>query len=404
MFFLSSNIKHALKRKKCWSNVIVALAMVMPCFPAKAEIPVLPGDNQLSLKAQLGRQIFFDTNLSTPSGQACASCHNPSTGFVDPDSNEPTSEGIVSGLKGARNSPTLPYAAFSPPFGYDRKEGLFIGGLFLDGRAATLTDQAKGPFLNPIEMANPDSFTVVNKVRAANYAELFKHVYGIGAFDNTNEAYNNIADAISAFEQSPVFKRFDSKYDYFLAGKAKFTEQEKRGRKLFEDANKGNCAACHPSRPAKDGTPPLFTDFSYDNLGVPRNPENPFYTLSPEFNPAGWDFVDKGLGGAIDESPQNGKFKVPSLRNIAKTGPYTHNGYFKTLRGVVAFYSSRDVLPICDSLFVTEAEALKNRCWPRPEVEENVNYQELGELVLSDTEIDDIVAFLQTLTDGYKPK
>jgi len=383
-------------------KLITVLIMLIFCFAVEAAVPVLPGADKLSLKAQLGQQLFFDTNLSTPPGQACASCHNPKTFFVDPDNNLPTSAGVLPGLKGSRNSPTLSYAAFSPIFFYDRKHGLFIGGFFLDGRAATLAAQAKLPFLNPIEMANPDSFTVVNKVRVSSYRELFKRVYGVRAFDDTNKAYNSIADAIAAYEQSPVFKRFDSKYDFFLAGKAKFTEQEKRGRKLFEDPNKGNCAACHPSRPAADGTPPLFTDFTYDNLGVPKNPENPFYNLPRAFNPAGRAFIDTGLGAFTAEAGENGKFKVPSLRNIAKTKPYMHNGYFKTLRGVVEFYSNRDILPFCNNPLTTEAKALASHCWPAPEVKKNVNFAELGELNLSEAEINDIVAFLNTLTDGYK--
>jgi cytochrome c peroxidase len=405
MFFSSFSYSYkTVDSMKSWDRQIAALAMLMFCFAVEAGVPVLPGGDKLSLKAQLGQRLFFDTNLSTPRGQSCASCHDPSTFFVDPDKNQPTSEGVLPKLKGSRNAPTILYAAFSPPFHYDRKEGLFMGGFFLDGRSATLVEQAKKPFLNPIEMANPDSFTVVNKVRESSYKELFKRVYGVGAFDDTRKAFNNIADAIAAFESSPVFKRFDSKYDYFLAGKTRFTAQEKRGRKLFEDSNKGNCAACHPSRPAKDGTPPLFTDFTYDNLGVPRNPGNPFYNLAPKFNPAGRAFVDKGLGTFVGEAAENGKLKVPSLRNIDKTGPYMHNGYFKTLRGVVVFYSTRDVLPVCKNLFVTEAKALSSLCWPAPEVNNNVNFDELGELALTNEEIDDIVAFLLTLTDGYKVK
>ena len=148
---------------------------------------------------------------------------------------------------------------------------------------------------------------------------------------------------------------------------------------------KGDCAACHPSKPGEDGRPPLFTDFTYDNLGVPKNPENPFYYLPKEFNPAGVDFVDLGLGGVLNKPEENGKFKVPSLRNIAITGPYFHNGFFKTLRQVVVFYNTRDVGP-----------------WPAPEVRENVNRDELGDLGLTEQEIDDIVTFLKTLTDGYE--
>jgi len=390
------------------SHLIVTSAILLSGLAAEAqmetiEIPRLPGDNKLSLKAQLGKQLFFDKNLSTPTGQACAYCHDPKTFFVDPESNiRPTSEGADEDLKGARNAPMVNYAAFSPLFHFDRQKGMYVGGYFLDGRAASMRDQAKGPFLNPIEMGNSDALAVVNKVQSSTYKALFERVYGINAFDNANKAYNNIADAITAFERSPVFKSFDSKYDYFLAGKAKLTAQEMRGRDLFENPNKGNCAACHPSRPAKDGTPPLFTDFTYDNLGIPKNPENPFYDLPPEFNPAGTAFIDKGLGGFFGEAAENGKFKVPSLRNIEKTGPYMHNGYFKTLRGVMLFYRSRDEWPVCKNPLVSEAEAIKSHCWPSPEVKKNINVRELGELPLSNAEIDDIIVFLNTLTDGYQ--
>ena len=175
-----------------------------------------------------------------------------------------------------------------------------------------------------------------------------------------------------------------------------------RGKKLFEEDDKGNCAACHPSRPSEDGTPPLFTDFSYDNLGVPPNPNNPFYQLPGRLNPEGRKFVDKGLGNFVHEPAENGKFKVPTLRNIAKTEPYMHNGYFKTLEAVVDFYSHRDIKPLCKKMWVTEADALKQACWPKPEIAQNVNIDELGELNLNAEEIKDIVAFLKTLTDGYK--
>lgn len=180
--------------------------------------------------------------------------------------------------------------------------------------------------------------------------------------------------------------RFDSKYDYFLKGKAQLSEQEIRGMGLFVSERKGNCAACHPSAPAPDGTPPLFTDFTYDNLGVPGNPENPYYTLSRDLNPDGFDYVDLGLALTVNDPAENGKFRVPTLRNVALTPPYMHNGVFKTLYQVVAFYNTRDVGP-----------------WPPPEVAENVNDEELGDLGLTNQEIEDIVAFLNTLTDGWEP-
>lgn len=386
--------------KQCGLFLLILVAAQAGCA---ADAPALPGGENLSRKARLGQKLFFDTNLSTPPGQSCATCHDPGKLFTDPDKDEPTSTGALPELKGSRNTPIAMYAAFSPKFHFDRHEGLYVGGQFLDGRAATLQEQAKGPFLNPLEMANPDEASVVEKVRQADYAPLFQQVYGQAALDDVDKAYNRIADAIAAFERTPVFARFTSKYDYFLAGKARLTRQELRGRKLFEAEDKGNCAACHPSRPAENGTPPLLTDFTYDNLGVPKNPDNPFYALPSELNPQGAAFIDKGLGAIVKSKAEDGKFKVSTLRNIAVTGPYTHNGYFKTLRGIVDFYNTRDVKPACPDPLTPEAEALRLGCWPVPEVRENVNRSELGALGLSEQEVDDLVAFLRTLTDGYQP-
>ncbi|SMF94283.1 Cytochrome c [Methylomagnum ishizawai] len=357
----------------------------------------------ISRKAQLGRQLFFDTNLSTPPGQACATCHDAGLFFRDPDQDVPTSEGASPELKGSRNTPTALYTAFIPKFHFDKAEGLYVGGQFLDGRAATLKEQAKGPFLNPLEMDNPDKATVVGKVKQAEYAPLFLKVYGRRAFDNTGKAYDRIAEAIAAFERTRVFAPFTSKYDYYLAGKTQFTEQERRGRQVFEAGDKGNCAACHPDRPGADGTPPLFTDHTYDNIGIPKNPDNPFYALPKDLNPEGSAFVDKGLGGFVKKPAEDGKFKVQTLRNIAKTPPYMHNGYFKTLRGVVDFYNTRDIKPACPDPLTPEAQALAQGCWPAPEMPRNVNHDELGALNLTEQEVDDLVAFLQTLTDGYQP-
>lgn len=370
---------------------------------AAVESIVPTGVQGTSRKARLGRKLFFDTHLSNPPGQSCATCHDPKNRFTDPDRQVPTSDGALPELKGSRNTPTALYAAFSPRFHFDPSEGLFRGGQFLDGRAGTLKQQAKGPFVNPLEMANPDKAAVVEKLRAAEYRPLFLKVYGRQALDDVSKAYDRMADAIAVFEQTRQFAPFTSKYDYYLIGKARLTPEEKRGRQLFEDPAKGNCAACHPSRPAEDGTPPLFTDFTYDNLGIPKNPKNPFYALPPERNPAGFGFVDRGLGETTGDPAENGKFKVSTLRNIARTGPYGHNGYFETLRGIVDFYNTRDVKPPCEDAFTPEAEAMRKACWPAPEVPENVNHAELGALGLNEREVDDLVAFLGTLTDGYRP-
>jgi len=325
---------------------------------------------------RLGRLIYFDKSLSNPVGMSCASCHLPKAGYADPDQGLPVSEGAVPGLFGGRNAPSAAYAAFSPVFGQDPTTGLYIGGQFWDGRAATLEDQAKGPFLNPVEMINTME-GVVQAVRDSNYAWLFKLVYGPDSLDNTEAAYDLIAKAIATFERSAQVNRFSSKYDYYLKGMVALSDQEQSGLALFN--GKGNCSACHPSTSVDGTTPPLFTDFSYDNLGVPQNMEFPFYLMDPS------PYPDNGLGAIVGDTAQNGKFKVMSLRNIALTAPYSHNGYFKSLQEIVHFYNTRDVPGM----------------WPPPDVSENLNTAEVGNLGLTEQEEADIVAFLLTLTDGY---
>ena len=358
-------------------------------------------DSPLTPIEELGKRLFFDERLSSPAGQSCASCHSPDARFTNPDKSEPTARGVLPGRFGKRSTPTAMYAAFSPLFHYDEAEGIYIGGQFLDGRAPDLETQAQGPFLNPLEMANPDKATVVDKVRTADYATLFAEVFGSNALDNIDQAFVQIASAIASFERRGEFAPFSSKYDAFLAGRAGLSPAEERGLAVFEEPNKGNCAACHPNRPSADGKPPLFTDFSYDNLGVPRNPNNPFYSLPSNLNPDGLYFVDIGLGQTVGKIKENGKFKVPTLRNIQMTGPYIHNGYFTDLKSVVEFYNTRDTLQVCLNPMTTEALAKRQACWPIPEVLQNVNREELGDMKLSARDVDDLVAFLGTLTDGY---
>ena len=370
----------------------LAVLIVTGCNgPQKDHPDVMAGDassvaagSVFTRKERLGKLLFFDKSLSTPPGQACATCHAPQVAFADPETDLPVSRGVIPGRYGNRNDMTLTYAAFIPPLHFDQKEGLWVGGLFWDGRVNTLAQQAMQPPLNPLEMANPDTVTIAEKLRALSYASLFTEVYGADALSNPGIAYNNMADAIEAYEKTSELSPFSSKYDHWLRGEAELTQQELRGLKLFEAEDKGNCAACHPSRPAEDGTPPLFTDFTYDNLGTPPNPENPFYSLPVELNPDGFAFIDLGLGKTVNDSAQNGKFRVPTLRNVAVTPPYMHNGIFKNLFTVMAFYNSRDVV-----------------AWPAPEVSVNVNKEELGELGLSNQELEDIVAFMKTLTDGW---
>jgi cytochrome c peroxidase len=341
-------------------------------------------DSAFSPKERLGKLLFFEKSLSTPPGQSCSDCHAPETGFANPESELPVSKGASPGLYGNRNDMPVSYAAFVPPLHFNTEEGVWVGGLFWDGRANSLAEQAQGPPLNPLEMANPDKQTIAEKLRNLSYTTLFTNVYGPNALSDPTIAYNNMADAIEAYEKTSEVNPFSSKYDYFLRGEAKLNEQELRGLKLFESETKGNCISCHPSKPALDGSPPLFTDFTYDNLGVPRNAENPFYNLSAGLNPDGFAFIDLGLGITVNDSKQNGKFRVPTLRNVAITPPYMHNGVFKTLFNVVAFYNTRDLIE-----------------WPTPEVSENVNLEEVGKLGLTNQELEDLVAFLRTLTDGW---
>ncbi|MGD9975613.1 MAG: cytochrome-c peroxidase [Desulfatirhabdiaceae bacterium] len=386
---------------------------------------------------QLGGAIYKDTNLSINANQSCMTCHHPSSGYADPANRVdpillPVSEGSILGLFGGRNAPSAGYAGFSPILDYDPIEGLWIGGMFWDGRATgwttpkedPLAEQALGPFLNPVEMAL-DKATVIRIIEASDYATLFIKVFGPDAFSNVDKAYAYVGEAIAAYERSKNLNKFNSKFDKFWAEQgmdvetfgvdvdgyydydpadfksSHLTQQEAYGLALFNAVNKGNCAACHLTKNYTDTTTgteyaPLFTDFSYDNLGIPANPQ---ITVL-----AGPQPIDYGLGKTlvdleiIDgiELPKDiyssdtiyiaeneaGKFKVPTLRNVARSAPYGHNGFFATLLDITHFYNTRDIVD-----------------WPDPEVDLNLNNEELGDLKLTPDEEAAIVAFMNTLTD-----
>ena len=396
----------------------------------------------LTIKEQLGKSIFIDENLSININQSCATCHGPIAGWTGPDSaiNEHGTvyEGSIPGRFGDRKPPSSAYATQSPILHYVMSggEALFIGGNFWDGRATgeklgnPAADQAQGPFLNPKEQALPDFACVVHRVCTGTYSTQFKAVWGAGVCQITwpsdayaqcaagsslfltdadralaNTAYDNIARSIAAYEASPESNAFTSKFDYSRKGMAKLTAEEQKGFSLF--MGKGKCARCHVATPGgKNGA--LFTDFTYDNLGLPKNPENPVYSYNPSF-------VDPGLGGFLANRPgyvqfadaNMGKHKVPTVRNVGLGLPgivkaYGHNGYFKSLEGIVHFYNTRDVKPTCPGDY-TEAQALAANCWPVAEVSANVNTSELGNLKLAMDEEAAIVAFLKALSDGYMP-
>lgn len=374
--------------------------------------------------AIVGERIFFDTDLSLNRNQSCAACHDPAWGFTGPSEeinrHGAVYEGSIPGAFGDRKPPSSAYATPSPILSFDGE--VWSGGNFWDGRAtgrrlgSPAAEQAQGPFLNPAEQALRDAACVVSRVASASYAGLYSSIFGRGIFaidfprdldalcaqaggelplgasvrEQVQAEYDNIARAIAAYESTT--NTFSSKYDAYLDGRASLTAQEKHGLALFE--GKGNCAACHPS----EGKRALFTDFTYDNLGAMRNPENPVYARNP-------GFVDLGLGGFLGLPSEYGKMKVPTLRNVDRRpypgGPksYLHNGALKSLEDVVHFYNTRDVLPSCDAV---AAPVIGTNCWPPAEVSANVNHDELGDLGLTPAEERAIVAFMRTLTDGYK--
>ena len=223
----------------------------------------ISADNSLSPVEQLGKNIFFDTNLSTPVGQSCSSCHVPETGFTGPDSEINTHgavyEGAVNTRFSNRHPPTAAYAGDSPVLYYNETSGLWTGGMFFDGHAPgwtlgdPLAEQAKFPFLNPLEMNNPNPEDVVQKVGSSDYADLFEEVWGDGSLNDVNEAYDKIALSIAAFERSQEVNPFSSKYDAYLAGKTELTELEALGLEVFE--GKGGCDNCHFSQPGPSGEP-----------------------------------------------------------------------------------------------------------------------------------------------------
>jgi cytochrome c peroxidase len=389
-----------------------------PTPPREQNIAVAKDEAALSPTELLGKRIFEDKTLSQPAGVSCASCHDPAKAFTG-DNGSPIpaiARGSRPEMLGTRNPPSLMYASFSPPFSFIDKaneetgkiEKVPVGGQFLDGRASDLLEQVEGPLLDPREMNNQSKRAVVEKIRDGAYAELARRVYGADLFVNPDSAFEKLARAVVAFENTERFHPFSSKFDDVLRGRAKFTAQEARGFDLFKDPKKGNCLACHvgkvDSRDPKDW---IFTDFSYDALGAPRNaaiPEN----KSPHF-------VDLGLcqrPGLEKLAPKDfnvdslcGAFKAPTLRNIAVTAPYLHNGVFTKLRDVVAFYSTRDTnperwYPHNSDGSVTKSNALQNEQYENVNVKEVPYDRKPGQKPrLSEQEVDAIVAFLETLTD-----
>jgi cytochrome c peroxidase len=396
-----------------------------------------PSSSSLSPAAILGEKLFFDTALSASGRQSCGTCHAPAAAFADSDGLAVPLGGPNMDLPGFRNTPSLTYASFTPAFHFE-SDGTPVGGFMRDGREASLASQAQGPFLKPFEMANATAAEVVARLKTRPYLDEFTALYGTTVLDDPSGALQRIGLAIAAFEtEDGDFHPFSSKYDRWVAGRTQLTALELQGLTLFNDPTKGNCAACHVDTPAADGTPALFTDFTYDNLGVPRNTAiaaNDDATALPYVPQNSTDgvhhYYDLGLCGPLREAPPGrddlcGAFKVPTLRNVAVTAPYFHNGAFANLQDVVSFYVTRDTAPdrwyaadasgivkfddmpaIYGGQFIVDIDVPGSDSGYRG----NVNVTEvpynrhIGEApALSTDEINAVVAFLCTLTDGYDP-
>ncbi|MER8487604.1 cytochrome-c peroxidase [Mesorhizobium australicum] len=409
-----------------WKSLMIASAAILAfgfAAPANTAGPdgVHPGPlsrGQAFARAEaltaLGRKMFFDPALSASGKQACSSCHDPRHAF-GPASASPVERGGPNlDQSGVRAVPSLRYLEAAPAFtehfhdsedeGDESVDNGPTGGLTWDGRVDHGEDQAKIPLLSPFEMGNKDALAVTAVLRKSAYADEFKATFGNDVFDRPGDAFDAAAEALGTFEQSAAdFYPYSSRYDAFLAGKATLSAQELHGRELFEDEAKGNCASCHLSEPASDGEPPQFTDFGLIAIAVPRNP-----TIPANADPA---YVDLGLCGPLrtdfkGRTEYCGLFKTPTLRNVALRKSFFHNGYFHTLRDVVAFYASRDTdpgrwYPSNADGTIRQYDDLPKAYWPNLNQDPPFNGKKPGDKpALNEAEIDDIVAFLATLNDA----
>ena len=312
--------------------------------------------------AVLGKKIFLDTSLSNPPGQGCVSCHSPKDAFAD---SRRVSLGAAKGRLGRRNAPSLMYAALIPPQRledtYDDNgelEYIVEGGLFLDGRAHDLLDQVRHPFFDKNEMNISGSKELAGKLRKRDYGKEFEGL-------SDKEANEKTFEALVAFLREPMFRPFNSRIDkYWTGDKEALSLSERRGLDVFQTS--GGCSTCHLTGVAS-WPKPLLTDSGFDNLGAPAIGK-----------------IDPGLGAVTGKAGELGQFKVPSLRNVALTAPYLHNGSIKTLKEVIELYNKRDLEP---------------ERWGVTNYPGTVNHEDMGDLGLTDQEVDDLVALMAAFTD-----
>jgi cytochrome c peroxidase len=418
-----------------------------------AEPQKLPGENPnpvhlvrspvqpFSAMAKLGRELFFDTSLSSSGKIACASCHSPDHAYGPPNDAPVMLGGPDLTTEGARAVPSLTYLERQPEFSIGPDDSLnenvnFAqqaeigktavrvekiatqtaqsanivpqGGLFWDGRANTLQIQASGPLLDPREMDGGSMEIIAEKLRRAPYAPKFAALFGPNVLRDTKLLVAEAMFAIGRYQvEDPTFHPYTSKYDYWLEGKARLSEAEMRGLHLFNDPAKANCAGCHTSQPSRDGFPPMFTDTQYEALAPPRN-----MALADTKDT---NYFDLGVCGPVrkdlaEQTQFCGMFKTPSLRNTALRHAYFHNGVFQTLQQVMDFYNFRDTNP--EKVYPLDADGKAQKYNDIPvKYHANVDVSDPpfnrhpGDTpAMTDQDEADIIAFLKTLDDGYEPE
>jgi cytochrome c peroxidase len=404
---------------------------------------VRPRAAPLSAMAQLGREIFYDASLSSSGKLSCASCHSPDHAYGPSNDGPVMLGGPDLSRQGGRAVPSLTYLERQPPFSIGPEQSdddnvvpvaqmaalgqqssrakktatgtagsaaniVPQGGLFWDGRADTLQDQALLPLLDPREMDGGSLETVAEKLRRAPYAERFVGLFGAGVFGNSRLLVSEAMFAVARYQlEEPSFHPYTSKYDFWLEGKARLSESEWRGLQLFNDPDKANCGGCHLSSPTRDGLPPLFTDHQYEALGAPRN-----VALADNRDP---NHFDLGVCGPqrtdiADQTQYCGMFLTPTLRNTATRRAFFHNGVFSSLQQVLDFYDFRDTNP--EKVYPRAADGTAQKYDDLPaKYHANVDVSDPpfdrrpGEApAMTAQDEADIIAFLNTLTDGYQPK
>jgi len=393
--------------------VAAALIASAPCLPGDLSTGRPPGKPPSAL-AELGKHLFFDASLSASGRQSCATCHSPEFAYAPPNGRGVQLGGPSVDREGARAVPSLRYTlnrtpvwhrefVANPAERYREGEAPPTGGFGWDGRFDSLHEQAAFPLLAQNEMANTSPEDIASKLVHASYASEIRALIGRSAFADSSRLYAVALLAIERFElEDTSFHPFTSKYDDYLDGKTELSKQEARGLRLFDDTARGNCASCHPDDKGADGSHPLFTDYELEALGVPRNPEIRA-NAAPEY-------FDMGLCGPIrtDQASQTGYcglFKTPTLRNVATRRAFFHNGRFHTLKDVLRFYATRDTDPAtwypasasgAVDLFDDLPTALRDNVDRR---EPPFTLHEHAAPLWSDDEIEDVLAFLKTLTD-----